>query len=216
VGSGTESTFYVDGLPPHAFTLYYRNGDYLVLNRGPEPLRMGRARIAPDERAVWAAGQPLWADKRTKFQLIVNGNSEPSPRASNRQDDELMEDPDDSAEEAKPNRLRQGVMVCGFVAFFYLFLLPGGDAPRRDEQAFQRMVRELLPHRDLRLVRVRSLMQEARSCDVCGEVNEAGEKYLAARRIIASARPPQDPLRGDERIARLEKRIHRFIASRTH
>jgi hypothetical protein len=80
IGSATQMDFVVPNLelPRHALTLEYRDGQYHVFNRLPQPVKLEGNDIPPQGSAVWPSHKPLELPGNMALELQSTGDPAPS------------------------------------------------------------------------------------------------------------------------------------------
>ncbi len=80
IGSGADCDLRLDGsVPSHLATLRFRNGEYVLYNRGGSMLDVGGRPIDSDGSGPWRTRERVSLTRELSLQLVVDGNPAPSP-----------------------------------------------------------------------------------------------------------------------------------------
>jgi hypothetical protein len=122
VGNEAGCEWQLAELEPHALTLYYRNGQYTVFNRGRRTITIGNASVQTGCSAKWDFDDLLQIGA-TVLRLWTDGDKAPSPkpRAVPRPEEEQdAGKPEPTAQLVKrPTRRWPLVAVCGALLFAF-------------------------------------------------------------------------------------------------
>jgi hypothetical protein len=219
IGSAPDCPIRVGGVPPHAMTVQFRNDRYWVFNRCLEPIRVGSRKLAPNDSMPWEDDQDARIDSANVFRLTVESDPHPMPQEPIAVLPENVLPKTDSSDVPGPNRPRQAVIVGGGMLLLALFLFsrPSDSVgSSRVAEQFNNIVsamHERAPE-DLRLGKIRALMQEARALEYQGYPADAAHEYRIAQKWASAKRREDDPLYGRRDIAALERAAREFIGRR--
>ncbi|MBY0526877.1 MAG: FHA domain-containing protein [Gemmataceae bacterium] len=177
------------GLAPHAATLEFRDGAYVIHNRSDAPIRLNNVVLERRTFKKWNAGQDLALTDHLVLRLEVDGSPAPvrAAQAARRtvevagsnEANESRPAPTSAATARKKQLQMVIILLLVAVVVGLLFIDTSGPAPTtapapRDE--FAALVKELQQHgkRDEGLL---FLLQDARMAQVRGDARRARDLY---------------------------------------
>ncbi len=79
IGSDPHCQIRVEELPAHAATLLYRDGEYFLINRMDEPVRLGKESVEQGTQVLWGAKESLHLMDDVRLRLEIEGDPTPTP-----------------------------------------------------------------------------------------------------------------------------------------
>ena len=104
IGSDPHCQVRVEELPAHAATLLYREGEYFLINRMDEPVRLGRESVEQGTQVIWGNRETLHLMDNVRLRLEIDGDPAPAPYMPEYSsvDDDYEMDEEWSEEEPEP------------------------------------------------------------------------------------------------------------------
>ncbi|HEV8066803.1 MAG TPA: hypothetical protein VGP76_03635 [Planctomycetaceae bacterium] len=205
VGSGTSCELQIPGIDSHAMTVQYKRGQYVVFNRGSQPVVTGRERILPAQSGRWLPHEDLQigADVTLRLQDATPGTRSETSHA--------QAGPAAECGESNAKRRQKLIVLAGAVIVAIVILGPfGGNAPSSAGASPEcgKLIEDLggLIAKDPaqhELIDLRSVLQEARNSEIRRDLQNASKSYELARKRIDEVRLPEH----------LKIRLLRFLRS---
>lgn len=225
VGGDASCQLAVPRAPKHAATVQFRQGRYLILNRGDRPLEIEGHAVAPGANVIWDDGAEVVLPGGAVLRLeLLGDNPAPAPapveRAEPQWEPEFAEPPDDRSietsftAEAPPqpsmspakikNAIQLTVTLLCLVAVVVLLLFKdqiknraGGGEAVRQVPPFGKVVEELVKAEAAGAVPgdVRLRIQEGRRYESEERWTNALGAYAAARDLLVRQAAQRDPIR---------------------
>lgn len=230
VGSDMSADLYIEhpGINPHAMTVEYRDGDYLVYNRGSGTYYMEGEPLAPGESTLWLPENGLRLNAEVTIYLETKGDPAPSrkPQTAQALPEDLLPEEEDPAEEKGKEEEKKSagsimqLAVIGICALLIPILLlqdqePSDSGPddNRPQISFQKLIGELSGDpldRSAGPFSVRFTLQDAREAEIRGDTKLSLVKYAFAIQMIARRGDPENGIFASE----ADKLAWQFIQSR--
>jgi hypothetical protein len=224
VGSGPACRLRLpDGVEAHAATVEFRNGGYVVYNKGARPLQVEGRPVAAMGFSAWAAGQRLQLTPGVVLRLRVEGDPAPARfvKPAVREADLGTDVAPEAAAPAKvaPKKSSRAVQwavigLCLVAVPILLWLNLNQDVdpdPGAGQRQFEALVKELRvkePEPEAGPNALWSLLESARAAELRGEAGAAEKQY--SRILIILRQRGGD----DGRLNDLEKKAEKFARGR--
>ena len=222
VGSGPACRLQLPApVEPHAATVEYRNGGYVVYNKGARPLQVEGRSVAAPGFAPWAAGQRLQLAPGVVLRLNVEGDPAPAKRLRPAVDvaklgtDVAPEAADEKAPPKKRSKTLQWIVVgvCALAVPIMLVYNPNPDAgPSADSQEeFATLVKDLRdkePEPQAGPNALWSLLESARAAELRGDGETAQRQYSRILMLLRQRKA------GSGELPELDKKVWKFVGRR--
>jgi len=225
VGSGPGCRLRLpDGVEAHAATVEYRNGGYVVYNKGTRPMQVEGRPVAALGFAAWAAGQRLQLAPGVVLRLRVEGDPAPAKFVKHAfRTADLGTDvaPEDVAQaKTAPKKASKalqwaviGLCAVGIPILLWLNLNQDADPnPGAGQKEFAALVTELRakePEAQAGPDALWSLLESARAAELRGESGAAERQYSRILIILRQRRSDDGGPLND-----LEKKVEKFARGR--
>lgn len=209
IGSSPDSDIQIEGLAPHAATVVFRDGDYLLINRSNASLSLAHREVTPGAEAVWLDRAELVLADNVSMALVRHQDPRPLRCEPGRQLPDF-EAPD---QQRMKVRRRRKDMTCFAIAVLAIFLTayisntPHTPSYQIEYNRAMQVMSESPPQVQAEFSNVCEWIRKAYSVEQRGDAMRARDTYLQARELLLQAAISEPP-------SELRSKLLDFVTSR--
>jgi hypothetical protein len=220
LGNAADCDLVLPATPPHAATVYYRAGQYFVVNRGDRAVEVAGEPLLPAETALWQADQILLLAPRLALRLEVAADPAPEARGQKKSSGKASDNESEMFETEPPPKRRVWPIAVGMLFVVGAFVVAAPRSPDAEtarvlpaSAEFNRLTADLLwaaGKDETRLQQLCWILQEARRNERRGNAEAAVTAYGHVRDMLLTvAEQERRPLHQE-----LYERALEFVKSR--
>ncbi len=192
MGGNSACEVYLPGIPENALTVQFREGDYVVWNRLPTAVKLGRRTIAANTVGKWTAKKMLSVGPY-QLTLRIEGDSQPAPKSHLAKKKTLGEAADAGAPAQSLNTHLVNILAVIAIVLIGVFVLNNN---RKAQVASLTPIVETLikgsAQGDLFADKIRNSLQKGRDAETRKNTQAAIRYYIEAREQTRQSRLHDD------------------------